>query len=829
MTSSNSLSELSLEELKKRVQDKSMDKIYEERLKTLLVTILLESPGEDGLEKHSVKHLRNIIKMEGLSVSCKQSKELLIKGIREARQKAEEDAGVAVPGYPAPSPPDAPSAELSETPPPSPPSETSDASLPPSPTGSHRAERKAERKSKGKEAERRSGRPGSSHTKEVSVREPPASFSRSSERFSTHNKGPKGPKRSNSPKESRKRKEEEMEAEEVFVRRLEPFPHQKAVIDEMERTRGLIAAHATGTGKTLIAVMVVENFMKSHPGAPVFLVTPVSLQGNMQKEMRACGMNPKNPLLHFHTIPGFCQDFSVNFQKCRGGLIIIDEAHNLRTQVVKGGAKRARTALACCKQAAKVLLLTATPLVNNVHDLANLVAMVKGVDVAQPKEHTERMEKDMKNYLGGLVSLYYPKKSSEYPSLSTEVIYIGMSPQYRDRYERIKTSDLPAFDIKNPLPFYNGLRQASNNILGDTPKTEWVLDFVRRHPGEPMIIFSNFLQYGIDLLQKNLTQLDITYREITGSVKMSERTQIVEDQRKGLFQVLFISRAGGEGLDLLGIRHVILFDPCWNPSAEEQVIGRARRYRSHVHLPQEQRNVKVYRLAMVFQEEYPKLMREGVEKYELNEKNPPSVDLFMMWTILRKETEIKAWMAQMNWYSVEKGVHRPTDVEDLRHVFVGGKSGLWLFEQIYKSGQDRVRYTYRSSHMKNFEVVDIAGENYREDLIKFIKQLAAKRLPGYTSHSPIQDVVLEKATASHYTTLGITPKATSEQIKNAYRKKAKEVHPDRGGAHDHFVALGEAYSVLIDPAARRRYDLLHPNRARTKVVHGFKICFYGKS
>jgi hypothetical protein len=62
----------------------------------------------------------------------------------------------------------------------------------------------------------------------------------------------------------------------------------------------------------------------------------------------------------------------------------------------------------------------------------------------------------------------------------------------------------------------------------------------------------------------------------------------------------------------------------------------------------------------------------------------------------------------------------------------------------------------------------------------------------------------------HYQTLGISPSATSGQIKIAYRRLALKYHPDRNpedsDAEKHFIAITEAYDVLSDPVMRHKYD-----------------------
>jgi len=47
-----------------------------------------------------------------------------------------------------------------------------------------------------------------------------------------------------------------------------------------------------------------------------------------------------------------------------------------------------------------------------------------------------------------------------------------------------------------------------------------------------------------------------------------------------------------------------------------------------------------------------------------------------------------------------------------------------------------------------------------------------------------------------------------EDLRSAYRSRAKECHPDQGGAESHFVDLKGAYDVLSDPTRRAEYDRL---------------------
>ncbi|HYG53624.1 MAG TPA: DnaJ domain-containing protein, partial [Flavobacteriales bacterium] len=82
----------------------------------------------------------------------------------------------------------------------------------------------------------------------------------------------------------------------------------------------------------------------------------------------------------------------------------------------------------------------------------------------------------------------------------------------------------------------------------------------------------------------------------------------------------------------------------------------------------------------------------------------------------------------------------------------------------------------------------------------------------------------------YYKALGISKTASQEEIKKAYRKLAKEFHPDKNpgnkAAEARFKEISEAYNVLSDPEKKKHYDNLGENWAKYQQYGGNPNDYY---
>ena len=161
------------------------------------------------------------------------------------------------------------------------------------------------------------------------------------------------------------------------------------------------------------------------------------------------------------------------------------------------------------------------------------------------------------------------------------------------------------FDPNSVNAFYSKLRQAVNGYTKDvvSSKIEYTVKTLAacHRKGRRALAYSHFLNGGLHLVERKLREeYHVPYASIIGSTSAVDRQRYVKEMNDDSndLHILLISEAGSEGLDLKGIRDVILLEPHFHEAVAHQVIGRAVRYESHAKLPPDERDVTVHRVLL---------------------------------------------------------------------------------------------------------------------------------------------------------------------------------------------------------------------------------------
>lgn len=425
------------------------------------------------------------------------------------------------------------------------------------------------------------------------------------------------------------------EVEKLAVIKTELQPHQQRVVDRIQKPDqpGLVVAHGLGSGKTLTSIAAQEAL-----DMPSDVVVPASLQGNYQKEIKK-HVKGKTPKRHIQSM----QNLVVKNKPPQNKMMIVDEAHRARETGTKTYQVLSRN------NAQKRLLLTGSPFYNHPSDIAPLINMAAGDRVLpnNPQEFEQRYvkmnkvgpgllgrlrgvksgvvpnlnsrrEEELRQSFGKWVD-YHPSSQENFPEVKRENIEVPMTPDQLGVYETLmnRAPAWVAYKIRKGLPpnkaeaqqlnsFMAGVRQVSNstapfqpNEKPQDPKIQKAFENLKAqldaNPRAKAVVYSNYLQAGINPYKQRLQEAGIPYGEFTGEMNKTKRDELVQQYNTNKLRALLISSAGGEGLDLRGTRLMQILDPHWNNEKIRQVEGRGVRYKSHDDLPPEERNVLIQR------------------------------------------------------------------------------------------------------------------------------------------------------------------------------------------------------------------------------------------
>lgn len=453
--------------------------------------------------------------------------------------------------------------------------------------------------------------------------------------------------------------------------------HQKRVVRYMLNHRGCLVYHGMGSGKTRIAVILVAVLK-----TPAIVVLPAALRENFRKEIR------KIPGLSeslFNIVSS--QSFLDSDIDCTGALLIVDEAHELRN----ADGKISQRVQQCASKAKKVLLLTGTPLVNRPSDIAPLLNMIVAgkiridlpggflgfgkrsfTEIPTGEAFQQAFGDDGLNATGKMLwtqlfpcmfSHYDPPKSPDFPTMENMEIRVPMAPEQFKFYRAWESHTLTKAMVEQltgksmstmesviqKLPqfraYLDGGRRICNVVYDSngqplSPKFDRMIQILEDTNGKA-IVFSQYIQKGINIAENKLQELGIKYVKFTGRETPNQKTKAVEDYNSNRVRVFLLSSAGGLGLDLHDTETIHIMEPAWNKAKILQAVYRGVRYKSH---RQPDAVVKVYHYFCT-------------KPSSLFGKQIPSTDMYLRAMSIRKDEVNRKFLDFADQHSMEmKGI-----------------------------------------------------------------------------------------------------------------------------------------------------------------------------
>lgn len=394
---------------------------------------------------------------------------------------------------------------------------------------------------------------------------------------------------------------------------------------------GACLADDMGLGKTVQSIALMLH--RADQG-PSLVVAPKSLVLNWENELRkfAPSLNPVNINSAKNKKQAIADakagDVAITtygvmvtqkdiLTSRRWNVICLDEAHSIKNRMTR----TSRSAMALKGDAR--IILTGTPLQNHLGEMWNLFQFINPGLLGPWQQFADKyirspwddmVQRELKDRT--LPFILRRTKNEVLSDLPEKICYeqmVELTPEELQIYEKIrkdvelkfkkhKTDAEKDKAAKLHIGFFQELtrlRLLANSVSLVYP--EWkpesskigvlrdILTSLRSGNGNKVLIFSQFTSF-LAQIGNMMKDAGFDYKYLDGQTPLDERQRLVDEFQTGDCQFFLISlKAGGLGLNLTAANYVILMDPWWNPSIEDQATDRAHR------LGQE-RNVTVIRL-----------------------------------------------------------------------------------------------------------------------------------------------------------------------------------------------------------------------------------------
>lgn len=414
---------------------------------------------------------------------------------------------------------------------------------------------------------------------------------------------------------------------------LEQYPFQidavKRVLREM-RGRAILADEV-GLGKTIEAGLILKEYALRGLVRRALILTPVSLMSQWREELRHKFEIPaeiyargerwdEHPWLIASIDTAKTEKHREGIAAADFDLVIVDEAHRLRNHLTQGWK------FIDALSPKYLLLLTATPVQNDLRELYNLVTLVRPGQLGTYREFrkrfmqrgNKRLPKDPRSLAEMLsttmvrtsrssTSIVFPKREvriNEFEMSPPERrLYDGVSglvretlaaadPEERSRWhflllllQKEMGSSAPSavrtLERAEKLFPKSGLGKTLRKLidLGHAidhhSKLDGLLEILRSSEDDKVLVFTQF-RSTLEFLQTELQAAGFDPEVFHGSLSAAAKDQAIERFKKKK-RILLSTEAGGEGRNLQFCRTVVNYDLPWNPMRIEQRIGRVHR------------------------------------------------------------------------------------------------------------------------------------------------------------------------------------------------------------------------------------------------------------
>lgn len=198
----------------------------------------------------------------------------------------------------------------------------------------------------------------------------------------------------------------------------------------------------------------------------------------------------------------------------------------------------------------------------------------------------------------------------------------GKSKIYPDKFIHV-LSKITSSEYEKIAKYYNNYAnmvyrgEDEKEISSYTGKISKILN----KKVESSVVYSNFYNSGIDLISQFLDVFKIKHQILNPDQTLKEKSKILEKFKSRKNNILLLHPDFTEGISISGARQMHILEPLFKFSKLEQLKARVVRYKSHFHLKESERNVKIYQYVSTcssFTKQIGKLFNklEGWYKFE---------------------------------------------------------------------------------------------------------------------------------------------------------------------------------------------------------------------